>query len=253
MLEQYWQMSTAHNFTEFETAIKRLQPPTYNIIYADRDGHIEYLFGGDMPRHKSGDFAYWSGIVPGDTSETLWHDYLTYEELPKVIDPPTGYVQNTNDPPWNAAWPASLNPKDFPPYIAAQTGTTFRNERSLHMLSNIGDDTSPPYKPAPFSFDQLIQKKLSTRVELADRILPGPPQGHRPIRHPASQRSRRHPRQWDRLDEADSKGAVLFYAWARQFMGPSMASQAGFATPTHSPTPCTPPAALKTRPKPPPN
>ena len=245
MLEQYWQMSTAHNFAEFETAIKRLQPPTYNIIYADRDGHIEYLFGGDMPRHKSGDFAYWSGIVPGDTSETLWHDYLTYEELPKVIDPSTGYLQNTNDPPWNAAWPASLNPTKFPPYVAAPTGTTVRSERSLHMVSNIGDTPTAPYKFAPFSFDQLIQKKLSTRVELADRILPFLLRAADQYGTPQAKEAAAILAKWDRLDEADSKGAVLFYAWARQFMGPTMASQAGFATPYSLANPMNTPGGLK--------
>jgi TonB family protein len=350
MLEQYWQMSTAHNFTEFETAIKRLQPPTYNIIYADRDGHIEYLFGGDMPHHDSGDFAYWSGIVPGDTSETLWHDYLTYEELPKAIDPPTGYVQNTNDPPWNAAWPNSLDPKKFAPYVAAQTGTTFRSERSLHMVSNFDSgpesgltaigtndtagDSAPQiisevqpqmtdaatkanvsgvvlvhlmvdthglpmhvqvlrssvpgfgldekavqavhqykfkpatkdgvpvsgqldvevsfgtakdasYKPKPFSFDQLIQKKLSTRVEMADRILPDLLKATDQYGTPQAKEAAAILAKWDRLDEADSKGAVLFYAWARQFMGPSMASQTGFAVPYTLSDPMHTPGGLK--------
>jgi len=105
LLEQYWQMATARNFSQFETALKRLQVPVFNILYADRDGHVEYLFNGTLPRRGKGDLAYWAGIVPGDTSETLWNSYLTYEELPKVIDPPNGFVHNTNDPPWNSAWP----------------------------------------------------------------------------------------------------------------------------------------------------
>ena len=172
MLEQYWKMSNAHNFAEFETQLKRLQPPMYNVIYADRDGHIEYLDGGDLPRHACGDLAYWAGIVPGDTSATLWHDYLTYEELPHVIDPPNGYVQNTNEPPWDAAWPNNLDPAKYPPYTAP-ISASFRTERSLHMVSNIPDvPGAEPYKPTPISFDQMVNKKYSTRVELADRILP---------------------------------------------------------------------------------
>ena len=159
MLEQYWKMSNAHNFTEFETQLKRLQPPMYNVIYADRDGHIEYLDGGDLPRHADlpdvpaeKALAYWAGIVPGDTSATLWHDYLTYEELPHVIDPPNGYVQNTNEPPWDAAWPNNLDPAKYPPYTAP-ISASFRTERSLHMLSNIPISpaqapTSPPPSPS---------------------------------------------------------------------------------------------------------
>ena len=245
MLEQYWQMSNAHNFTQFETAIKRLQPPTYNITYADRDGHIEYLFGGLLPRHKSGDVAYWAGIVPGDTSDTLWTDYHSYDELPKVIDPPNGYIENTNEPPWDAAWPNDLDPKKYPPYTATN-GISFRTERSLHMLSNIGDNPGAgPYKFAPLSFDQLVEKKLSTRVEMADRILPDLLAAVDQYGTPQAKEAAAVLAKWDRLNEADSRGAVLFYAWARQFMGQSLASQAGFAVPYALGFPMITPRGLK--------
>ncbi|MCU1320697.1 MAG: penicilin amidase [Acidobacteriaceae bacterium] len=238
MLEQYWQMSTAQNFTQFETALKRLQPPMYNVIYADRDGHIEYFDGGLIPRHKSGDLAYWAAIVPGDTSETLWHDYLTYAELPKVIDPPNGYVQNTNEPPWDAAWPNNLDPKAYPPYTAP-TFISFRTESSLHLVSNLDHDKKP------LSFADMIQKKFSTRAILADRILPdilaaADKYGSAQAKEAAAVLAK-----WDRLDEADSKGAVLFYAWARQFMGPTLGSQLGFATPYSLDAPMTTPSGLK--------
>ena len=42
----------------------------------------------------------------------------SYADLPKVIDPPTGYIHNTNDPPWVATYPQVIHYKDYPPYIA---------------------------------------------------------------------------------------------------------------------------------------
>ena len=372
MLEQYWKMSNARNFAEFETQLKRLQPPMYNVIYADRDGHIEYLDGGDLPRHANlpdipaeKSLAYWAGIVPGDTSATLWHDYLTYDELPKVIDPPNGYVQNTNEPPWDAAWPNNLAPAKYPPYTAP-TSASFRTERSLRMLSNmypdsvisqtsspvneppdhpkrVGGGVSPPsvifsvepkfaeeakqatvagdvlinlhvdengnpthvrvvrgggngldekavqavkqykFKPAmengkpvtveinievnfqtfddhpsaptdvanpphdshPISFDQMVAKKYSTRAELADRILADLLAATEKYGTPQAKQAAAILAKWDRLNESDSRGAVLFYAWARQFMGASMASQSGFAVPYSLASPMTTPRGLK--------
>jgi acyl-homoserine-lactone acylase len=238
MLEEFWQMSTAHNFAQFETAIKRLQEPMYNILYADRDGHIEYLFGGDIPRRSKGDVAFWAGIVPGDTSETMWHDYLTYAELPKVIDPPNGYVQNTNEPPWDAAWPNNLDPAKYPPYTAP-TFISFRTERSLHMLSNLDAGNKP------FSFNQMIEKKLSTRAELADRILPDLLAAAEKYGTPQAKEAAAVLAKWDRLTESNSRGAVLFYAWARQFMGPTLGVQTGFATPYSLGSPMTTPTGLK--------
>jgi acyl-homoserine-lactone acylase len=235
MLEQYWQMETAHDFAAFEKSLSRLQVPCFNILYGDRDGHIEYLYNGTVPRRSKGDLAYWAGVVPGDTSETLWNDYLTYRELPKVIDPPNGYVQNTNDPPWNAAWPNSLDPSRYPPYIAS-VATSFRAERSLRML----------YENQKITYDQFIELKHSTRAELADRILPdlldAAAQYGTPLAHGAAQVLKN----WDRQAEADSRGAVLFHAWATRFMGgPLMASQAGFAVPYDLKSPLTTPRGLK--------
>jgi acyl-homoserine-lactone acylase len=208
--------------------------PTFNIIYADRDGHIEYLWNGTLPRRKSGDVAYWAGIVPGDTSDTLWNDYLSYDELPKVIDPPNGYVQNTNDPPWNAAWPNTLDPANYPAYLAPRV-ISFRAERSIHMLS----------ETAKFTFDKFIEDKLSTRAELADRILPDLIDAAQKYGPDEAKQAAEVLKAWDRCAEADSRGAVLFYAWATRFMGPALGSQSGFAVPYDLKLPLTTPRGLK--------
>ena len=71
LFEQYWEMSTATNLQEFEAAQRKMQMPMLTVMYADRDGHILHLFGGQTPVRSSGDWPYWSGVVPGDTSETL--------------------------------------------------------------------------------------------------------------------------------------------------------------------------------------
>ena len=234
LLEQYWQMATAHNFEEYQTALKRVQVPTFNILYADRDGHIEYLWNATLPKRKQGDLKYWSGIVPGDTSETLWNAYHSYEELPKVIDPPNGYVANTNDPPWNAAWPNSLDPKSYPAYIAP-VNATFRAERSLQMLS----------ETPKFTYEKFLEDKHSTRAGLADRILPDLIAAADQYGNDSAKRAAEALKKWDRHVDQDSRGAVLFYAWATRFMGPTLGSQAGFAVPFDLKQPLTTPAGLK--------
>ncbi len=235
MLEQYWQMETAHDFAHFEKALSRLEVPCFNILYGDRDGHIEYLFNGTMPRRKSGDVQYWAGIVPGDTSDTLWKDYLTYAELPKSVDPPSGYVQNTNDPPWNTSWPNTIDPDKFPDYIARRT-ISFRAERSLRML----------YEDPKLTYDNFVKNKLSTHSEMADRILPDLLDAVEKFGTPLAKQAAAVLKAWDRESEAASRGAVLFYQWGTQFMGgAALASQAGFAVPYDVNLPLTTPRSLK--------
>ncbi len=43
MLHQQLDMVTAKSYKEFTAAMSRLQVPTFNISYADRDGTIEHL------------------------------------------------------------------------------------------------------------------------------------------------------------------------------------------------------------------
>ncbi len=234
MLEQYWQMATAHNFAGFEKALSRLQVPCFNILYGDRDGHIEYLFNGTVPRRKGGDLKYWAGIVPGNTSETLWNDYLTYAELPKSVDPPNGYVQNTNDPPWNNSWPSAIDPDKFPSWIAPRT-ISFRAERSLRML----------YEDPKITYDNFILYKHSTHAEMADRILPDLLDAVAKNGTDLAKQAADVLKNWDRQAEAASRGAVLFYEWAMQFMGTSLGSQTGFAVSYDVKQPLTTPRGLR--------
>lgn len=217
-LEQYWHMATAHDFAGFQAALREMQVPTFNIIYADRDGHIEYLYNGLVPRHRLGDLHYWSSIVPGDTSRTLWTSYLSYEELPKVIDPPGGTVQNSNNPPWDTAWPTVLDPAPYADAIP-RSRVSLRMERGIRMLS----------QARKISFAQLLRYKWSTRSELADRILPDLIAAADRYGDPLARQAARVLAHWDRTTDADSRGSLLFLAWVDQPGAVNGYSGQGFA------------------------
>lgn len=162
MLHQYFDMVTAKNYEAFTAAMKRLQVPTFNISYADKDGNVEYIFNGIAPKRKSGDVAFWRGLVPGDSSEYLWTDVHPYEELPRVTNPPAGFIQNTNDPPWFPSWPTSIKASDYPAYFAPRAPESMRAQNALKMIAEHDKIT----------FDKFRELKLSTRSLLADRTLP---------------------------------------------------------------------------------
>lgn len=204
-LQEWWDMARAVNLKEFEAALSRLQLPLFNVIYADRDGRVMYLFNGLVPRHASGDWEYWSGVVPGDTSATLWTQTLSYSELPKVIDPPNGWVQNSNDPPWTATFPRVLDPNKYPSYLSPRF-MSFRSQRSVRMLQ---EDNS-------ISFDEMIEDKHSTRSELADRVLDELIKAARTHGNELAQQAATVLEKWDRNTDAGSRGAVLFTLWAQE-------------------------------------
>lgn len=94
-LEQWWNMARATNLGQFEAALKRLQIPMFTVMYGDRQGHIMHLFNGQVPV-RQGNFQDWTGIVAGDTSQTLWTKTHPYQDLPRVLDPASGWLQNAS-------------------------------------------------------------------------------------------------------------------------------------------------------------
>ncbi len=203
MFAQYWDMMRATNFDEFMAAQSRLQMPMFNTIYADRDGHIMMLHGGRVPKRANGDWSYWQGVVPGDKSETLWTETHAFDELPKVVDPPHGWVQNANDPPWTNTFPQLLDPEEFPAYMSPR-GMSFRPQRSARMIAEDENVT----------FDELRDYKLDSRMELADRILDDLFAAVEEHGDDLAKEAAQVLKNWDRQANAESKGAALFAAWA---------------------------------------
>ena len=199
-IEQYWKMALAHNFADYQAQLRRLQVPTFNITYADRDGHIMYLFNGTLPLRSQGDSQFWHSVVDGTTSKTLWTQIHSYDDLPKLIDPPTGFVQNTNDPPWTSTYPTILKPENFPPYTTAGRNELWRTTRSLRMLT----------EHDKISFDDLRALKYSTRLEMADRVVDDLVKAAEQSDSPKARRAGEVLKAWDRQTEADSRGALLF-------------------------------------------
>jgi acyl-homoserine-lactone acylase len=227
-LEQWWDMARSKNFSEFETALKRLEIPMFTVMYADRQGRIMHLFNGQVPIRKKGDFKYWSGTIPGNTSETLWTQNHPYGDLPRVVDPPSGWLQNTNDPPWTTTFPSPIAPDKYPAYMAPRGPMSLRSQRSAKML----------LEDQKISFAELMRYKHSTQVELADRLL----DDLIPVARQGSEKARRAAEvlaTWDRKVEADSRGAVLFAFWKQ-----AMDDARLFAKPWSEDAPLTTPDGL---------
>lgn len=210
MLEQWYRMGGAKNLDEFQSAMRMMSVPMWHANYADSQGHILIVYNGLIPRRKSGDYAFWSKPVPGNTSATMWTDYLSYEELPKSLDPPSGFHQNANEPPWQFTMPP-LDPAKYPPYTAPgnEKLSSFRTKRSLRMIS---EDPS-------ITYEELLAYKHSTRMELADAVLPDLLAAAKESDDVVVREAANVLAQWDRQAEATSRGAVLFQIFTDRYIG----------------------------------
>jgi acyl-homoserine-lactone acylase len=203
-------MAISKTWNEFESALKMMQLPMFNVIYADNTGNIFYLFDGNLPKRPSGDFQFWRGTIDGTQSKLIWQETFSYSELPKLLNPATGFLQNANDPPWSCTYPPVLDPRKFPPYVAP-VAVGLRPQHALNMIKN---DSS-------ISFDELVSYKMNTDVEAADRFLDDLLTAVEKYPDSTALAAAAILKAWDKKTDAGSKGAVLFTAWFEK-IDPSM-------------------------------
>ena len=206
MFLQWWRMINSGNLGEFEDALQMAQIPFWNVMYADRFGDIFYLFNGLVPQRGQDAWGYWDRVIPGGKRADIWTGVHPYADLPKVKNPAGGWLQNANDPPWTSTIPMTLDPDDFPGYMAPRY-MSFRPQRSARMLL---EDTS-------ITFEELQDYKLSTRLELADRILDDLARAVDSLGSEPARAAMDHLASWDRTADAGSTGTLLFFNWARKF------------------------------------
>lgn len=189
------------------------QLPLFNTAYANREGHIMYLYNAAVAIRARGDYQFWNGVVPGEQSDLIWAaaKIVPYGQLPKVTDPPTGWVQNSNDTPWTSAYSRLLDPSKYPRYLAPLTGITTRAQRGIRTLS--------PLKK--LSFDDVKACKLSTHVETADQFVDDLVAAARKL---GSDRAKKAPRCWRNGTVQPITIATAHFFSTASFLAPGTAS-----------------------------
>lgn len=225
MLQQYFDMLSSESFEEFQEVMERVQVPTFNIVYADKDGHIQYTFNGILPKRSKGDLEFWQGLVPGDTSDYLWTEIHPLEDLPIVADPPSGFVQNANDPPWLATYPPTYEEADFPAYVAPSGPFSLRAQNSVKMLLD----------EEKVSLDEMVEMKLSAEATALERILPELNAATEGETDPEVQQAMALFNAWDGEFDQDATAALLFEEFMLEFTAPQVgfpyASQEAYRVP----------------------
>ena len=235
LFEQFWRMGLAKNLTEWQDGMRMQQLPLFNTAYADRDGHIAYVYNATLPVHETGDYRFWQGVVPGDRSELIATTIQPYDAIPKVIDPPTGWVQNSNDMPWTSVYPMMFDSTKYAAGFAAAQGITQRAQRGTRILSTA---------PAKMTFEDIKKWKLSTHVETADQFVDEIVSTAKAMGTDRAKRAADVLAKWDREAEVGSEGTLLFYKFMTA-AGQSFASIGGVKVPTDDRRPLETPRGFK--------
>lgn len=117
-------LNRAGDWPEFVAAVERFTAPSQNIVYADIEGNIGYAMSGVLPIRSSGD-----GTTPRDgaNGESVWIGRVSPSTLPRVLNPPSGYITSSNNE-VDRRWPGLITKDWAAPYRTTQLHQAFASD-----------------------------------------------------------------------------------------------------------------------------
>ncbi len=166
-LSQSWLRTKARSQAEYLKTAALNANSSNNTLYADADGNIALLMPQFAPR-RDARFDY-REPVDGSDPAADWNGLYTLADMPKVMNPASGWIYNSNDAPWRAAGEGTLKPQDY----AATFDRVGANPRGDHALELLG-------KAKGLTLESLHALAYDPHLPLFEDLIPGlpvPPDG----------------------------------------------------------------------------
>jgi acyl-homoserine-lactone acylase len=213
-LSQSWLRTKARTYAEFRRTMDLRTNSSNNTVYADADGTIAYFHGNFMPiRDPKFD---WRKPVDGSDPATEWKGLHPVAETITLLNPPVGWIQNTNNWPFSAAGPDSPRRADYPYYTWGAPRYDAENPRGVNavrVLTGRRDFTldrliAAAYDPYLAAFEQLLPP-LFRAFDAAPATPPLKAQLAEPI---ATLRA------WDRRSSTASVATAVAHFWGQDLL-----------------------------------
>jgi acyl-homoserine-lactone acylase len=233
-LEQSWLRTKASDYASYMKVAELKANSSNNTIFADDKGEIAYMHPQFIP--KRDDRFDYTKPVDGSDPATNWQGLLPLDAAPHLLDPPNGWIFNTNNWPYSAAGPYSPKRADYPRYM----DSFGENPRGLHatrLLSDQKDFTKASLITAAFdSYLPAFARQLPVLIADYDALAasdPLKPKLAGPIallRHwdyrwgiasmPTTLAVFWGDTLWDKVNLADTSEAVTVYDYMAEKAGP---------------------------------
>ena len=182
-LIQSYSRTKARNYAAFRRIMELHSNSSNNTVFADREGNIAYFHSNYIPRRDTR--FDWTLPVNGRDPATSYGGVLSLDETPNLLNPPNGWLYNSNNWPWSAAGSSSPRREAYPSYVETGVEETPRGYHALRVLGGGKDWTMRSLAAAAFdsylpSFERLIPPLLAAydqapasdtmKVRLAEQI-----------------------------------------------------------------------------------
>ncbi len=139
MLEEYFRLNKAQNFTQWQQALAIQGVPATNFIYGDAAGNIGLFYNAAFPSRREG--LDWRTVLPGDRSDAISGATVPWAQIPRNVNPASGYIFNANNSPLVAAGKGSeIDPASISPLLGVERDMTNRANRAAGLLEGVSWD-----------------------------------------------------------------------------------------------------------------
>ena len=219
-LSQGLQMAKATTLEEWLAANRLQLLPMFNAAYADREGNIFYIYNGSIPvRDPNFD---WTQPVDGSDPRTEWKGIHPLDDLPQVLNPPTGYVQNCNSTPFTTTDYGNPFVDDYPAYMVEEKYDDKRRAKISRKLLREAKEVD---------FDQWQELAFDTTLYWPLNELPKMKLAHEQLKTQdpklaeAVQPFLTHLLDWDCRSDVDCTRTTLCVAWYGAMYGQTRPSE----------------------------
>ena len=165
-VEQWYNMNKSKNLNDFKNAMKMMQIPMFNTVYADKSGNLFYIYNGLIPKRLEN--INYNDILAGNNSKLIWNEYYSYDELPQTTNPKSGYLQNCNSTPYLATVGLGNPSKTLPNNTGIELYQTNRAFRANELYGN--DQSISKKEFYDYKYDTYYSKE-SVMSYARDRFL----------------------------------------------------------------------------------
>jgi penicillin amidase len=184
---------TVHDYME---RMRRYVVPMQSMVVADSEGNIGMIAPGRVPVRDPANKVAGRAPVPGWDATYDWKGYIPFEDVPRVVNPPSGAIGTAN---------ARIVGPDYPHFLTYDWDPPFRQHRVEELV-----------------LDRKGHDIASMRAAQAD-VLSGGFAQLKPLMIAAARRAGFPDRalldrldRWDATMRADMAEPLIFTAWERE-------------------------------------
>jgi penicillin amidase len=204
----------AQNLAEFKSVLQRQWMPRWNLLYSDAQ-NIYWVHNAVVASRADG--FDWTKPVPGWLKETEWGPNLPFESNPQLLNPPSGFLQNCNNPPWLATKNSGINPLSPAAYYLQTTPRPDAGEEAMNTRAEIVFQTLGQSKK--LTPDDMQALAFDTYILSADIIVPLLQRAYASVPSSDARVNRALDllRTWNHRSSADSVAYTYIYFWGTSY------------------------------------